>query len=93
MHDERISPLDLSVTLEGEMNDDRPSFRAEIERLEEIVRALEAEDLDLDRALELFERGVSSLKTARQLLRESELTVQRVLEEADGSLNIADLDI
>jgi len=75
------------------MNDDRPSFRAEIERLEEIVRALEAEDLDLDRALELFERGVSSLKTARQLLRESELTVQRVLEEADGSLNIADLDI
>ncbi len=75
------------------MSDGRPSFRAEIERLEEIVRALEADDLDLDRALELFEQGVSSLKSARQLLKESELIVQRVLEEADGSLDIDDLDI
>jgi exodeoxyribonuclease VII small subunit len=75
------------------MSKGKTSFKAEIERLEEIVRALEADDLDLDKALKLFEEGVSSLKSARQLLKDSELTVQRVLEEADGSLGTDDLDI
>jgi exodeoxyribonuclease VII small subunit len=70
-----------------------PSFRAEMERLEAIVRALEADDLDLDRALALFEEGVGRLKAARELLRASELTVQRVLEDADGTLRTDDLDL
>jgi exodeoxyribonuclease VII small subunit len=69
------------------------SFKAEIERLEEIVRSLEAEDLDLDKALRLFEEGVNSLRSARKLLEDSELTVQQVLQEADGSLGTDDLDI
>ncbi len=64
----------------------RPVFKEELERLEAIVRALEQEDLDLDRALELFEEGVTRLKTARELLQQSELTVKRVLEAADGTL-------
>jgi exodeoxyribonuclease VII small subunit len=75
------------------MSKGKVSFRAEVERLEEIVRALEAEDLDLDKALKLFEEGVSRLKSARRLLKESELTVQRVLEEVDGSLSTDDIDI
>jgi exodeoxyribonuclease VII small subunit len=61
-------------------------FKEELERLEAIVRALEQEDLDLDRALALFEEGVTRLKTARELLQQSELTVKRVLEAADGTL-------
>jgi len=68
------------------------SFRAEIERLEQIVRALEANDVDLDRALKLFEDGVRSLNRARELLQQSELTVKRVLEEADGSVSTDHLD-
>lgn len=74
------------------MGSDKPTFRNELERLEEIVRALEDSDLDLDRALELFEEGVGRLKNARDLLRESELTVKRVLEEADGTLRTENLD-
>lgn len=77
----------------GEMSKSKVSFKGEIARLEEIVRTLEAEELDLDQALKLFEEGVTSLKTARRLLKQSELTVQRVLEEADGSLSTDDLDI
>jgi exodeoxyribonuclease VII small subunit len=68
------------------------SFRTELERLEAIVRALEDEELDLDRALALFEEGVGHLKAARELLRQSELTVKRVLEEADGTIRTDDLD-
>ena len=64
----------------------RPVFKEELERLEAIVRALEQEDVDLDRALELFAEGVARLKAARELLQQSELTVKRVLEAADGTL-------
>jgi exodeoxyribonuclease VII small subunit len=74
------------------MSDPKPSFREELERLEAIVRALEDTDIDLDRALGLFEEGVRSLKTARELLRDSELTVKRVLEESDGAIRTDDLD-
>lgn len=75
------------------MAEPRPSFRTEIERLEEIVRSLEANDLDLDDALQLFEEGVRRLKAARGLLRESEITVKRVLEEANGTLSTDDVNL
>jgi len=69
------------------------AIRSEIERLEEIVRSLEANDLDLDDALLLFEEGVRRLKAARDLLRSSELTVKRVLEEANGTLSTDDVSL
>jgi exodeoxyribonuclease VII small subunit len=75
------------------MSEEKLSFRAEVERLEAIVRSLEGENLDLDKALDLFREGVGRLKNARELLAESELTVQRVLEENDGTLGTEDLDI
>ncbi len=69
------------------------SFKEELERLEAIVRALEQDDLDLDRALQLFEEGVARLKAARELLQQSELTVKRVLEAADGTLRTSRTDL
>ena len=75
------------------MSKEKPSFQREIGRLEEIVRSLEANDLDLDQALRLFEEGVGRLKTARRLLGESEITVKQVLEEADGTLNTDDVSL
>ena len=70
-----------------------PSFRAELERLEDIVRSLEGDGLDLDQALELFEEGVSKLKSARKLLKESELKVKKVTEARDGTVDTTDIDI
>jgi exodeoxyribonuclease VII small subunit len=74
------------------MTKEKPSFRVELEQLEAIVRQLEDSDVDLDQALELFEEGVRRLKAARDLLKESELTVKRVLEDADGTLRTDDLE-
>ena len=54
-----------------------------VERLEEIVRRLEAEDLDLDEALKLFEEGVERLRDARQRLARAEATVKKVLGGED----------
>jgi exodeoxyribonuclease VII small subunit len=72
---------------------ERPSFRAAVERLEEIVRELERNDVDLDRALDLFEQGVRELRDARALLEQAELRVRKVIEEADGTLRLDDTDV
>jgi exodeoxyribonuclease VII small subunit len=64
----------------------------DLARLEEIVRRLEADDVELDAALALFEEGVARLRAARERLAAAELKVQTVLEEADGELRMQDLD-
>jgi len=71
----------------------RPSFREALERLEGIVRELERHDVDLDRALALFEQGVRELRDARALLEAAELKVRKVVEEADGTLGLTDADV
>jgi exodeoxyribonuclease VII small subunit len=69
-----------------------PPLGDELARLEEIVRKLEAEDVELDTALALFEEGVARLRAARERLVAAELKVQAVLEEADGEIRLTDLD-
>ena len=68
------------------------SLSTDLRRLEEIVRGLEAEDTDLDRALQLFEEGVARLRAARERLTEAEARVQRVLEDAAGQLRVTDFE-
>ena len=63
----------------------------DLARLEEIVRKLEADDVELDVALKLFEEGVARLRLARDQLGSAELKVQQVLDQA-GSLRVTDLD-
>jgi exodeoxyribonuclease VII small subunit len=67
------------------------SIAQDLSRLEEIVRRLEAEDVELDAALALFEEGVARLRAARERLGAAEVKVQTVLEEA-GDLRLSDLD-
>jgi exodeoxyribonuclease VII small subunit len=68
------------------------SLADELDRLEQIVRALEADDLDLDAALALFEEGVARLRAARERLAAAQLRVRSVLEDADGTLRDTALD-
>ena len=74
------------------MAEKKASLQDDLKRLEEIVRALEAEDLDLDKAIALFEEGVTRLRTAREQLGAVEQRVQKVLEQAGGELKLVDLD-
>ncbi len=64
----------------------------DLQRLEEIVHALEGDEIDLDRALALFEEGVRHLKTAKDRLSAAEIRVERVLEDADGVLKLTSFD-
>ncbi|HYT70528.1 MAG TPA: exodeoxyribonuclease VII small subunit [Gemmatimonadales bacterium] len=72
---------------------DEPSFARQLERLEEIVRRLEAQDLDLDEALRLFEEGVQRLREARERLTTAEAKVKQVLADHAGNLRVEDLDV
>jgi exodeoxyribonuclease VII small subunit len=69
-----------------------PSFAEQLERLEEIVRRLEGEELDLDEALRLFEEGVERLRAARERLAAAEAKVKQVLSDAAGQLRVEDFD-
>jgi exodeoxyribonuclease VII small subunit len=74
------------------MTDPKPGLGDELQQLEQIVRRLEGDDLDLDAALALFEEGVGRLRRSREQLRAAELKVQQVLEDADGELRTEPLD-
>jgi exodeoxyribonuclease VII small subunit len=74
------------------MADTPETLSADLRRLEEIVRALEADDTDLDRALALFEEGVARLRAARDRLGEAESRVQKVVEDASGQLTVTDFE-
>lgn len=69
-----------------------PTFASQVARLEEILRRLEAEDLDLDEALKLFEEGVERLRSARERLGAAEATVRQLLADQTGTLRMDDLD-
>ena len=74
------------------MTPEQASFARQLERLEEIVRRLEAEDLDLDEALQLFEEGVERLRQARERLTAAEAKVKQVVADHAGNLRVEDFD-
>jgi exodeoxyribonuclease VII small subunit len=61
-------------------------------RLEEIVRRLDEERLELGEALALFEEGVIHLRSAADVLADAEARVARLTELADGSFTLEELD-
>ena len=67
------------------------SFEQSLTRLEEIVHALERNDVDLEQALRLFEEGISHLRSAGQALKMVDARVQQLVEAADGSFSVVEL--
>jgi exodeoxyribonuclease VII small subunit len=67
------------------------TFEQNLVRLEEIVRDLERSDLDLDRALALFEEGIVQLRSASATLQRVDAQVQQLVEAADGSFSVSAL--
>lgn len=59
-----------------------PTLEARMARLREIVEALEADRLELDQALALFEEAVGHIRAAEQLIAEAELRVEELRRES-----------
>jgi exodeoxyribonuclease VII small subunit len=67
------------------------SFEQSLTRLEEIVRELERNDVDLEQALRLFEDGITHLRSAGTALQTVGARVQQLVEAADGSFSVVEL--
>ncbi|MGI8510319.1 MAG: exodeoxyribonuclease VII small subunit [Gemmatimonadaceae bacterium] len=68
------------------------SYERQLQRLEEIVTALEGDALPLDDALRLFEEGIELLRVASDELTRAEGKVQLLSERAEGVFETQDLD-
>jgi exodeoxyribonuclease VII small subunit len=66
-------------------------IEARLERLEQIARKLEREDLELDDALALFEEGVGHLREARRMLGHAELRIERLVRDLAGEITVEPL--
>lgn len=73
-------------------DEDGPGFETALSELEEIVRALDRDEMQLDEALELFREGVGHLRTANRLLDDAEGQVEELIEEASGELETVDFE-
>lgn len=66
------------------------AFESYLQRLETIVTELEGDQLELARALALFEEGVECLRSASKELADARSQVQRLVERDDGSFELTD---
>ena len=67
------------------MNQQNASFETNMQRFEQIVRALERGDVPLEESLKLFQEGTALVQACGKLLDDAQLQVQKVLTAADGS--------
>lgn len=65
---------------------DSLGLEARLRRLEEIVSLLEADDVDLERALALFEEGVAHVRQAEGTLARTELRVEELLGQGSSAV-------
>ena len=68
------------------------TFEQTLDRLHSILSDLEGDELELDRALALFEEGVERLRAANGELARAEARVQQLVEEAGGRLVLAEFE-
>ena len=68
------------------------SFEESLAVLEESVQRLEAGDLKLEEALEVFEKGVVASRTCGQWLDQTRERVQVLTADAEGQFRLSFLD-
>ena len=62
------------------------TFEQALKRFEEIVEALETEDLDLEKSLQFYEEGVNLYRYCSQQLQAAEKRIDILQTKADGTL-------
>lgn len=67
------------------MNLNNKTFEENIQRLEQIVRAMERGDVALEESLKLFQEGTALVQSCGKLLDEAELQVKKIATAANGS--------
>ena len=66
------------------MNQNNKTFEENMQRLEQIVRAMERGDVALEESLKLFQEGTDLVRSCGKLLDNAELQVKLVMAGVDG---------
>ena len=67
------------------MSQKKMTFEENMQRLEQIVRAMERGDVALEESLKIFQEGTGLVQSCSKLLDEAELQVKKIVTAADGS--------
>ena len=67
------------------MNQKNHTFEENMQRLEQIVRAMERGDVQLEESLKLFREGTGLIEACGKMLDEAELEVKKIVTAADGT--------
>ncbi len=67
------------------MNQKSKTFEENMQRLEQIVRAMERGDAPLEESLKLFQEGTALIEACGKLLDEAQLQIKKITAAADGS--------
>lgn len=69
------------------------NFEKSLNRLDEIMAALEGERVGLDASLKLFEEGIELLRSASAELDKAETRVQQLVERSEGGFELREMDL
>ncbi len=67
------------------MNKPNITFEQSMQRLEQIVRAMERGDVPLEESLKLFQEGTELVRSCGKLLDEAQLQIKKIMTAPDGS--------
>ena len=67
------------------MNQQNKTFEESMQRLEQIVRAMERGDVALEESLKLFQEGTELVRSCNKLLDDAQLQVKKIMTAPDGS--------
>ena len=62
-----------------------PTFEENMQRLEQIVRAMERGDVPLEESLKLFQEGTDLVRKCGSILEEAQLQITKISTSADGT--------
>lgn len=74
------------------MSEKIPTFEENMQRLEQIVRAMERGEVALEESLKLFQEGTELVRTCGKLLDEAQLQVKKITTAPDGTPVEEDFD-
>lgn len=72
------------------MSQNNGTFESKMQRLEQIVRAMERGDVALEESLKLFREGTDLVVSCSEMLDNAQLEVKKIVTGPDGNPNEED---
>jgi len=72
---------------------DKLTFEEALKALEEIVSQLDSGEIDLDKAVEAYERGTNLKAHCEKKLKEAQLRVEKIEVDKEGEITTKNLDV